>query len=317
MVDVKELSIVIVSYNTAEMTVDCLTSLYEQTKVVNYQVIIYDNNSSDNSVTLIDAYIKDKPNMRLVVSTDNLGFSRANNVALEGLDTELFLLLNPDTLVLNSAVDHLVAFAKQYRENKIWGGRTLFGNKSLNTGNCFRKIGLWNLFCRASGLAAIFKRSNFFNSEEYGGWKRDSVREVDVVQGSFLLITSELWHQLNGFDLDFFMYGEESDLCMRAKQMGAQPVFTPTAEIVHYGGASEKVRADKIVRLLSARCLLIRKHKSGPTLLLCLWLQTLWPKSRLIAFSILCLLGRNKRESREIWEDICARKSEWFYGFNK
>src|SRR5690606_35725860 len=116
------------------------------------------------------------------------------------------------------------------------------------------------VFCVATGLSSLFRGSSLFNPEGYGGWKRDTVREVDIVSGCFFLIRRELWERLGGFDPAFFMYGEEADLCLRARKLGARPMVTPEATIVHYGGASERVRADKMVRLLQAKALLIRRH---------------------------------------------------------
>ena len=110
-------------------------------------------------------------------------------------------------------------------------------------------MSLWNLFCRAVGLTGLFPQSRLFNAEAYGGWKRDTEREVDIVTGCFFLIEHRFWDTLGGFDPLFFMYGEEADLCLRARPLGARPRITPDARIVHYGGASERVRAEQIIRV--------------------------------------------------------------------
>ena len=141
----------------------------------------------------------------------------------------------------------------------IWGGRTLHGDRTLNPGSVFGRVTLWSLFCRASGLALIFKRSAFFNPEEMGAWDRGDERDVDVVQGSFFLIRRDLWEHLGGFDPVFVMYGEEQDLCRRARAAGARPRMTPEATIVHYHGASSR-RADREIMTLKARVTLIRRH---------------------------------------------------------
>ena len=112
------------------------------------------------------------------------------------------------------------AFAGRTPEAGIWGGRTLVADGSLNPMSVFGDQTLWSLFCRASGLASPSAAARVFNPEDYGGWARDSERAVDVVQGSFLLITRELWEALGGFDPSFVMYGEEADLCRRARARG-------------------------------------------------------------------------------------------------
>ena len=125
--------------------------------------------------------------------------------------------------MLDGAIDKLVAFARRTPAAGIWGGRTLNADLSLNPMSVFGDQTLWSLFCRATGLTVAFRNSPLFNSEHYGGWARDSERDVEVVQGSFFLIPRRLWDELGGFDLSFVMYGEEADLCRRARARGAQP----------------------------------------------------------------------------------------------
>jgi N-acetylglucosaminyl-diphospho-decaprenol L-rhamnosyltransferase len=139
---------------------------------------------------------------------------------------------------------------------RFGGGRTVFADRTLNSTSAWRFMSIWSLFTQAFGLAKVFDSSDFFNHEGYGGWGRDEVREVEIVTGCFLLIDRELWEQLHGFDESFFMYGEEADLCYRAKSYGAKPLVTPNATIVHYGGASETARAQKIVRLFTGKVMI-------------------------------------------------------------
>lgn len=163
--------------------------------------------------------------------------------------------------MLDGALDKLVAFSERTPEARIWGGRTLFGDYSLNRGSCFGRITLWSLFCRAVGLSIIFRKSEFFNPEFFGEWDCMSERPVDIVSGCLLLIKRKDWETLKGFDPVFFMYGEEADLCLRAiRDLGGRPRVTPDAVIIHYDGASSKMRTEKVIRLLQARIELIRRH---------------------------------------------------------
>ena len=165
----------------------------------------------------------------------------------------------------------------------IWGGRTLNADRSLNPDSCWQRLTLWNSFCRVTGLTAVFPGSGLFNAERYGGWQRDCVRAVDIVQGSLLMIRRATWETLGGFDPAFFMYGEEADLCLRARKLGADPHITPRASIIHYGAASDTVRADRMERLLAAKMGLIRRHFPPWQRPLGELLFSLWPLSRLIA----------------------------------
>lgn len=314
----KKLSIIIVSYNTRQMTLECLESVYDQTKMDDFEVIVLDNDSSDGSA---EAIAENYPQARLIQSKDNLGFAMGNNKAIESAEGEYILLLNPDTVVLDNAIDRLMAFAESNPSAGIWGGKTLFGDKSLNPNSCFRQMSLWNQFCRASGLAGVFKHSPIFHSEHYGGWPRDSIRHVDIVCGCFLLIKLELWKQLGGFDRRFFMYAEESDLCLRAKTQGYDPMITPDAVIVHYGGGSEKVRADKMVRLLSAKVELQKAHWPSWKFQAGRALFKLWAlnRSTLYWLAMTTVPGGKSRyqESFKAWSNVWQRRRDWSNGYTK
>lgn len=307
------LSIIVVSYNTREMTLACLRSVYAETRVA-FELIVVDNASADGSVAAIAAEF---PQAILMAETKNHGFARANNLAAARAGGEYLLLLNPDTLVLDGALDHLLAFARTTPHARIWGGRTLFGDRSLNPASCWRRMSLWNIFCRTAGLTGIFPQSDLFNAEAYGGWDRSTVREVDIVTGCLLLIARADWRALGGFDPAFVMYGEEADLCLRARhRLGARPEVTPTATIVHYGGASETVRSDKMVRLLRAKATLIRRHFPRWQQPLALALFRAWPLSRRLALQALGRLGlrRGAGESAAVWAAVWQRRAEWADG---
>lgn len=307
---VKKVSIVVVSYNTRQMTIDCLASVFEQTSLTPFELIVWDNASSDGSVDAMRARFGDR--IRLFASAENIGFAAANNRVAENASGDYLLLLNPDTVVLDRAIDKLLTFAAAEPQAGIWGGRTVFANGALNPASCWQRQTLWSLFCQAAGLSSLFKRSSLFNSEGMGGWDRTGTRHVDIVTGCFLLIRRNLWDELGGFREEFFMYGEEADLCLRARALNADPIVTSDATIIHYGGASERVRADKIVRLLRARMLLIERHFVPSWRGLGRQLLVVWPSSRYVVHAILSALGRRKSaEARDAWKGAMARRQDW------
>ena len=306
------LSVIVVSYNTCEMTLACLGSIFSETRETGFEVLVVDNASGDGSAEAIaDRF----PQVRLIRSAENLGFARANNAAAREALGEHLLLLNPDTVILRGAIDKLVAFARRRPDAGIWGGRTLYADGSLNPYNCWREMSLWNLACRAAGLTALFPGSPVLNSENYGGWARDSERDIDIVQGSFLLITRRLWNALGGFDERYVMYGEEADLCRRARARGARPRMTPDAEIIHYGGASQTVRADKMARLFRAKITLIRDHWRWPARALGVALFAAWPWSRRLATGVAARLSGRAREAHRAWDEVWRRRHEWIGGY--
>ncbi|WP_424968573.1 glycosyltransferase family 2 protein [Dinoroseobacter sp. S375] len=305
-----ELTIIVVSYNTRELTLACLETLYANTKDTRFHTVVYDNASSDGSAEAVAEHF---PQVELIASDDNLGFAKANNVVAATARTEWLLLLNPDTEVHPGAIDALLAFAKANPGAGITGGRTVFPDGSLNIASCWMRITPWSAFCMAVGLTAAFRGSALFNPEGMGSWQRDSVREVDIVVGCLLMIRRELWEELGGFDLKYFMYGEEADLCLRAAKKGYQPMITPDAQIMHLVGASSGRVADKVVMVAKSRVSLIRDHWSPGMVPLGIGLMWLWGAVRVSAAQIIALTG--KTGPREKWRSIWARRKEWLAGY--
>lgn len=306
-----KVSILIVSYNTKEMTLACLRSIEAQTRT-SHEVIVLDNKSQDGSAEAITAEF---PNIQMMAEQDNHGFAKGNNIAAKRSRGEYILLLNPDTLVLDGAIDRLIIFAERVPKAKIWGGRTLFGDLSLNTSSCWRRMSLWNIFCRTAGLTGIFAGSAMFNSEAYGGWDRGTERQVDIVSGCFFLIKRADWQALDGFDPVFVMYGEEADLCLRARRdLSALPHVTPEATIIHYGGASERVRADRVIRVLRAKAELLSRHIPSWQQPLARGLFLMFPLSRRIAAG--AGLRKGGGESSSVWNEVWKRRREWGNGFD-
>jgi hypothetical protein len=306
-----EVSVIVVSYNTKAMTLACLASVRLETRAA-HELIVVDNASADGSADAIPAA---DPAAIFIASRENAGFGQANNTAARRARGRYLLLLNPDTVVTDGAIDRLIAFAKSRPEARIWGGRTIFANGRLNPSSAWSRMTLWNLLCRASGLTGLFPRSGLCNGEAYGGWDRSSEREVDIVSGCFLLIEREFWQRLGGFDPAFFMYGEEADMCLRARELGARPRVTPTATIIHHGGASETAREGKLVKLLAAKSMLIRRHFPLGTRSLGLALLAAWPLTRATASYLAVPLKRSALDSARVWRAVWHARLRWLDGF--
>ncbi|MEQ8378792.1 glycosyltransferase family 2 protein [Parvibaculum sp.] len=309
-------TVIVVSYNTRALTLEALRSLLAETDMAAVEVIVVDNASADGSA---DAIAAEFPALKLLALAENIGFARANNLAAKTARGTYLLLLNPDTVVLERAVDRLIAFAGAHPQARIWGGRTLFADRTLNPASCWGRMTPWSLFCLASGLRALFPHSAVLDPEGMPDWKRDSVRHVDIVSGCFLLIERALWEELGGFDSGYFMYGEDADLCLRGKRLGAAPLICPDAAIVHYGGASEPVRADKMIRLLKARVTLMKDHWPSGLRPLGLLLFRLFPLPRMAGYRLAAAI-RNKPSDRsqfETWQSIWRARREWLAGYDR
>jgi N-acetylglucosaminyl-diphospho-decaprenol L-rhamnosyltransferase len=308
-----DLSIIVISYNTKALTLEALESLFRHPPPVNFEVIVLDNASPDASFEAIHAAF---PQIDAIAHPQNVGFAKGNNIAAEKARGRRLLLLNPDTVSLEMTHRALWSFAEREPERGIWGGRTLFPDLSLNPTSCWRRMTLWSLFCSALGLTHMFPQSPLFSSEAYGGWRRDTVADVDIVTGCFLLIDTDLWRRLGGFDEAFFMYAEEADLCVRAKASGARPGITPTAEIIHLGGVSEVTGVDKIVRTTRGRVTLMRKHWSAPAVALGRGLMLLWSGLRLVGSRFVSGRRDDPGASQAKWQEVWRRRDEWLAGYD-
>ncbi len=155
------------------------------------------------------------------------------------------------------------------------------------------------------------------NPEGYGGWRRDSVRQVDIITGCFLLIKRDLWEKLEGFDERFFMYAEEADLCYRAQQMGVSRLFTPDAKIVHYTGVSERVISKKTVTLLCGKTTFMRKHWSPFGRFVGVSILKLNIILRFLASFVLLMARRDGQRvaANQQWKDVWTDRHVWTQGY--
>jgi N-acetylglucosaminyl-diphospho-decaprenol L-rhamnosyltransferase len=301
------LSILVISYNTRDLTLACIASVLAETRTEN-EIIVLDNASADGSA---DAIAERFPRVHLIRSERNLGFAAGNNAAGRHATGEWLLLLNPDTRILDQAVDKALAFALAQPGEVIVGGRTFFEDGSLNPTSCHGAPTPWSVLSMGLGLSALFRGSRCFDSESLGPWQRDTVREVDAITGCFLLIRRRIWNELHGFDEAFFMYGEETDLCLRANQRGVRCLVCPGATLIHHGGASEAVRSDKLVKLFKARRQLFERHWHPLMVAFGVSMLKLWALTRTIAWGVLALMSRTRADRYATWREVWGRRSEY------
>ncbi len=285
-----DVSIIIVNWNTRDILRNCLTSVFQQTHGMDFEVIVIDNASSDGSVQMVKSEF---PQVILVENTENRGFAAANNQGMRIAKGRYILLLNSDTIVLDGAIQKTVAFADQHPQAAVVGCKVLNPDHSLQP-TCFMFPSLLNLFLSASYLYKIFPHSRFFGRERMSWWNRDNVREVDVVTGCFMLVRRKVIEQVGLMDEDFFMYAEETDWCFRFKQAGWQNLFYPDAQIIHLGGQSSKqVRAKSLVQLRLGILHFFYKHKSYPYYFMAGLLMSLFLLIRIPGWWLLNIIRRS------------------------
>src|SRR5262245_55617570 len=233
-----KVSIVIVSYNSADCLGPCIDAIENTIHGFPFEIIVVDNASQDDSAGLVD---RDHPIVRLLRSATNLGFAKGVNHGVRHAHGEMVLLLNPDTVVGPRAIETLVQTLESDPGIGIVGARTRYADGSVNATCCFGEPTLWSSFCVAIGLARLFRHSPWFNVEDIGGWARDTRRDVATLAGCCVLVRRTLWDELSGFDERFFMYSEDVDLCARIRANGYRCVLEPAADVTHHGGRSDVV----------------------------------------------------------------------------
>ncbi len=299
-----DVSILIVTYNSEGQIRACLKSAIDQRQSISQEIIVVDNGSQDRTAEIIRDQF---PGVRLFTPEENLGFAKAVNFAAEQSQAEYFLLLNPDTVVLDHAIDKIHAFAETNPSYGFYGGRTLKKDgKTLERSSCWGQPTAWSLFLFASGLSTMFRDNSFFDPESIGGWQRDSVREVGVITGCFLLSKSEAWKAINGFDEHFWLYGEDADLAMSARKAGYRPVIYPEALVVHEVGRSS-TSTKKMIWLYRGKVSLIKKHWTGLSKFSALSFLTFGVFARSIIFG---LAGKKNSHWVQGWQ----KRAQWISG---
>ncbi len=303
-----KLSVLVVSYNTRDLTLACLDSLLEYNDSPSIEVIVFDNNSCDGSA---DAIEQQFPQVHLKRSNKNIGFAAANNRAAKVANGLFLLLLNPDTIVRDDAISKSLAWLRDHPHVGILGIRTLYGDGSLNPTSCFGPVTLRGIAFTALGLSTLFRRWEFWNPEHIGSWDRRDNRAVGVVTGCYLMISKALWDELGGFDERFFMYSEDTDLSERVRQAGYETWHFGEAEIIHYGGGSELIRSEKLIRVLTAKGQFLRKHWSPRWAAWGCRLLTLMVATRVTVFSLGAWLSIVPHERRDKWKKVWGARKMW------
>lgn len=241
------LSIVVVSFNTRELTRRCLASLRAHTGGIPTQVIVVDNASADGSAEMVR---REYPEVELVANDDNRGFAAANNQAFRRARGRWVLLLNPDTEVLADTLPRALAYAEAHPEIGVLGCRVRYPDGTQQS-SIFRYLRLSTVLVNVLVPNRWMRRSRWLGRSRYVGVDLDRVQDVEVVAGCFMLVPRAVLERVGGMDEGYFMYGEEADWCYRIRRAGWKVVYYPDAEIVHHGGQSTRQRPGPMLRAMA------------------------------------------------------------------
>lgn len=253
-----DVSVIIVNYNVKDYLLQCLRSIEAAQRRAVLEVIVVDNASSDSSVDDLRPLF---PWVQWIELPENIGFGRANNVALERCRGRHTLFLNPDTIVGQDTIDVMVDYLDGHPEVGLAGCKVLNADGTFQVA-CRRGFPTpWASFCKLFGLQALFPRSRVFAQYNQTFRSIDETYEVDALIGAFMMGPTEVIRRHDGFDPTFFMYGEDLDLCYRIKMAGKAIMYVHTTSIVHYKGESTRRSSMNEVRVFyEAMSIFARKH---------------------------------------------------------
>jgi len=238
----KLIRVVIVSYNTCELLRNCLSLLYASTVVDKLTFTVVDNGSADASVAMVE---REYPEVTLVHSSENLGFGRANNIALEGMHEPYALLVNSDTFVQPDTLEKLYRYMESNKDVGIAGPKTLNQDGSVQA-SCRRFPSMAQAAVHGF-LHKIAPRNRFSRAYRMEDMDHEATLDVDWVSGLCMMIRAQTAKALGGFDPEYFFYVEDVDLCKRAHMDGWRVVFCGEASVVHLGGASGGYHSPKMI----------------------------------------------------------------------
>lgn len=259
----KNVSIIIVSYNTRELLYSCLVSLFENTKNIDFEVIVIDNGSSDQSIEMVKRFF---PGVNVIVLGENIGFGRANNEGIRMAQGRNVFLLNPDTVLLNNAVKILSDFLDQNPKVAVCGGNLYTGSQEPAHSYLMYLPALYSeidqLFNGQLSKWRYKSNVSFNNS--------NSPLKVGYVTGADMMIRKSVLCEIGSFDPDFFMYFEESELTYRICKAGYDVMSVPDARIIHLEGQSHKLKESREKMFLISRRLYLKKTlKNNTQYILC------------------------------------------------
>jgi GT2 family glycosyltransferase len=252
-----DLSIIIISWNVADLLAACLDSVLQNTPPsLQIEIIVIESGSKDHSVQMLKARF---PQVNLIEYAENIGFVRGNNIGFKLAHGRHILLLNPGTEVVGNALNDMVTYLDQHPDVGIVGPHTL--NTDGTTQSTRRRFPTLATGIFEATWLQKFAPHSVLDRYYVKDQPDNGVYEVDWVQGSALMARHELYNQFGGLDEGFFMYCEELDWCHRAKLAGWKIVYLGIAQIIHHGGkSSEQIVAQRDIYFHESKLRYFRKY---------------------------------------------------------
>lgn len=280
-----KLSIIIVNYNTYRLTKQTIESVVGRLHPFRYEIILVDNASADGSIQALQEDFRgliEEDILKVFINEENLGFSKANNIGMRVAKGEYILLLNSDTTVERDCLEKCLEQMEKDSNIGALGCKVVLPNGTLDHA-CKRG------FPTPKASLYYFLKLDRLDAKKYGLYDalhlgEDEVGEVDCLMGAFMLMPKAVLEEVGLLDEEFFMYGEDIDLCYRIKEAGHKVLYYPEAKIIHYKGGSSKKRRTKVIYdFHEAMWIFYKKHyyeKNNAIVNSCVYIG-IWAKYRL------------------------------------
>jgi GT2 family glycosyltransferase len=286
------LSVVIVSWNTKKLVLQCLESLESTRSHLPVEIILVDNASSDGTAETV---CEQFPHVRLVQNESNLGFAKANNIGMSFSSGKYVCLVNSDVVVPEGCLEKMLDYMDKHPDIGMLGPKMVLPDGTIGQ-SCVRFPTVWTWFCNALALDSIFKGTRLSGDFILRNYDHNKIQDVDVLTGWFWMVRREASDQVGVLDDRFFMYGEDIDWPKRFHEAGWRVVFYPEAEAIHHCGAStDRAPTRFYVEMNRANLQYFRKHHGWPKVIV-FWLTMLLHQIlRVIGYGFVYFLKQSDR----------------------
>jgi GT2 family glycosyltransferase len=290
-----------VSFNVRGFLENLVVSLNRALAGIDSEIVVVDNSSDDDTVEFLK---KNFPGVTLIENKVNVGFGKANNQGVKASSGDYLLLINPDAVVEENTIKEMLAFSGLHLDAGASSCKVLNADGTLQK-TCRRGFPTpWVAFTKISGLSALFPKTRLFGRYNLTYLDPEEEHEVDAIGGSFMFIPRRVFDEVKGFDEDYFMYGEDIDLCYRIKKAGYKIFYTPVTTAIHFKGESTRRSSiNQTYEFYRAMSVFVEKRYGVNTVLsqalrgaillnrqvrrVFLWLERIWPS--VVDFSLIVM----------------------------
>lgn len=310
----KQLSIVIVTWNCKKFLRECLESLGEYERDSATEIIVIDNDSKDGTPELVSEC---HPNVTLIQAGENLGFPKGTNVGLRHSSGKYICLINPDVRVLDGCIQRMMSYMEQNPTVGLLGPRMLDAN-GVSGRSYMGAPTLWNLFCRALSLDTLFPHIKFFGGFLMLYFDRSRTAEVDILNGWFWMTRRKALDEVGPLDASLFMYADDLDWSKRFRDAGWKVVYFREAEAIHYGGGTTARAPIRFsVEMQRANFQYWQKNFGRASQLAYLAILSLHQIVRLFGYSVLWLSGKANRDEFDFKLKRSLACLQWVLGIGQ